>query len=76
VILAIAGVMAALLCLGQWRLTGARWNTDLDLIEANIDVANWDRFERVRLPERLADQVFRDKQYLLQREDWVAGKNR
>jgi hypothetical protein len=76
VILAIAGVMALLLCLGQWRLTGARWNTDLDLIEANIDVANWDRFERVRLPERLADQVFRDKQYLLQREDWVAGKNR
>ncbi len=75
-ILAVAGVMAAGLCLGQWRLTGARWNTDLDLIEANIDVANWDRFEQVRLPERLADQVFRDKQYLLQREDWVAGKNR
>ena len=76
IILAAAGVMAALLCIGQWRLTGARWNTDLDLIEANIDVANWDRFEQVRLPERLADQVFRDKQYLLQREDWVAGKNR
>ncbi len=75
-VLAIAGVMAAGLCIGQWRLTGARWNTDLDLIEANIDVANWDRFEQVRLPERLADQVFRDKQYLLQREDWVAGKNR
>ena len=76
VILAAGGVMAMLLCIGQWRLTGVRWNTDLDLIEANIDVANWDRFEQVRLPERLADQVFRDKQYLLQREDWVAGKNR
>ena len=76
VILAIGGVMAAGLCIAQWRLTGVRWNTDLDLIEANIDVANWDRFEKVRLPERLADQVFRDKQYLLQREDWVAGKNR
>jgi len=76
VILAVAAVMAAGLCVGQWRLTGVRWNTDLDLIEANIDVANWDRFEKVRLPERLADQVFRDKQYLLQREDWVAGKNR
>ena len=76
VVVAAAGLMAAGLCLGQWRLTGARWNTDLDLIEANIDVANWDRFEQVRLPERLADQVFRDKQYLLQREDWVAGKNR
>jgi len=76
VILCIGGAMAAGLCIGQWRLTGMRWNTDLDLIEANIDVANWDRFEKVRLPERLADQVFRDKQYLLQREDWVAGKNR
>ena len=76
VILAVGAVMAAGLCIGQWRLTGKRWNTDLDLIEANIDVANWDRFEQVRLPERLADQVFRDKQYLLQREDWVAGKNR
>ena len=76
VILAAGGVMTLLLCVGQWRLTGTRWNTDLDLIEANIDVANWDRFEQVRLPERLADQVFRDKQYLLQREDWVAGKNR
>jgi hypothetical protein len=75
-ILLAAGGVAAWLCIGQWRLTGARWNTDLDLIEANIDVANWDRFEQVRLPERLADQVFRDKQYLLQREDWVAGKNR
>ena len=76
VTLSIGAAIAAGLCVGQWRLTGARWNTDLDLIEANIDVANWDRFEQVRLPERLADQVFRDKQYLLQREDWVAGKNR
>lgn len=75
-ILGIAGAMAILLCLGQWRLTGVRWNTDLDLVEANIDVANWDRFAQVRFAERLADQVFRDKQYLLQREDWVAGKNR
>jgi hypothetical protein len=76
VILATGAALAAWLCIGQWRLTGKRWNTDLDLIEANIDVGNWDRFEQVRLPERLADQVFRDKQYLLQREDWVAGKNR
>lgn len=69
-------IMTVGLAVRQWLLTGQRWNTDLDLIEANIDVANWDRFEKVRLPERLADQVFRDKQYLLQREDWVAGKNR
>ena len=75
-VVAVGLVMALLMVVSQWRLTGVRWNTDLDLIQANIDVANWDRFEKVRLPERLADQVFRDKQYLLQREDWVAGKNR
>lgn len=76
IVVAIGLGLALLLVVSQWRLTGVRWNTDLDLIQANIDVANWDRFEKVRLPERLADQVFRDKQYLLQREDWVAGKNR
>ncbi|MGZ3298139.1 MAG: hypothetical protein ACXU8O_03915 [Asticcacaulis sp.] len=76
-VMAGAGAALALtLAACQWRLSAMRWNTDLDLIEATIDVANWDRFEKVRLAERLADQVFRDKQYLLQREDWVAGKNR
>lgn len=53
------------------RLSTDEWNTSLELIQQNLDVANWDRFHSVNLHHLLADQVRNDKKVILRREDWV-----
>ena len=58
------------------ELSSDNWNTRLGLITDNMDIRNWDRFHSVRMPQRLASQVKADKNNILRRESWVAGKNR
>ncbi len=47
-----------------YKLSSANWNTELDILKDNIDVKNWDRYQSVRLHDKLAEQVANDKREL------------
>lgn len=74
--LGVALILNIVLLLRITRLSSKEWNTPIKVVEEHLDVSNWDRFHSIQLHEQLAAQVFADKSYILQREDWVAGKNR
>jgi hypothetical protein len=73
---AIGVGLVLLLIIRLGAMTRSHWNTPLGLIEENLDVSNWDRLHSVRLQDRLAEQVFKDKQSILHHEEMVTGKNR
>jgi len=54
-----------------YKLSSENWNTELDILKDNIDVKNWDRYQSVRLHDKLAEQVANDKRQLQKFEDML-----
>lgn len=48
------------------------WNTPIDLLEQTLQTGNWNRYRNIRVHTKIAEQIFRDKQKIIDL-DWTAA---
>ena len=51
------------------------WNAPIDLVEDKLQPNNWNRYRDIRMHKKISDQIFRDKQKIIDL-DWTAGGGR
>ena len=48
------------------------WNAPIDLIEQKLQTENWNRYRNIRVHMKISEQIFRDKQKIIDL-DWTAA---
>jgi len=48
------------------------WNAPIDLIEQKFQTENWNRYRNIRVHTKISEQIFRDKQKIIDL-DWTAA---
>ena len=48
------------------------WNAPIDLIEQKLQTENWNRYRNIRVHTKISEQIFRDKQKIIDL-DWTAA---
>jgi hypothetical protein len=48
------------------------WNTPIDLLEQTLQTDNWNRYRSIRVHTKISEQIFRDKQKIIDL-DWTAA---
>ena len=71
----IAYIVAFAAGLGMLMFSYFHWNTPTTFLEENLQTENWTRYPDLELDEKIADQIFRDKQAILDRDEQLRRRN-
>jgi hypothetical protein len=66
-----AAFAAVVLVLSGWSYW--RWRPSLDFVRENTRVANWNRFSRFRVDDRLAEMMAQDKHKIIAEQRRQSG---